>query len=47
MPKCYDCGKEQPILRSETRLEIKHGVALCDECFDKSKKNAEGKKKNG
>ncbi len=49
MPKCYDCGKEQPVLRSYAkmidRVKDKFGKALCDECLEKAK--AEDTKEGG
>lgn len=45
MPKCYDCGKEQPVLKSKTRPTLKWGVALCDDCYAKSEPKTDGEKK--
>ena len=36
MPKCFDCGKEQPVLKSfvkPTDIKDMFGKALCDDCF--------------
>ncbi len=40
MPKCYDCGKELPVLQSIARINPNTGklesVALCNECVSVS-----------